>query len=149
MLKKLFDVKFWKFILVGVANTVFGAGIMFVLYNAFHVSYWLSSAANYVFGSILSYFLNKYFTFQARKRSWAEIGRFVVNISVCYLVAYGIARPLLRRLLSGASASVQENAAMVLGMCLFVGLNYLGQRFFVFPEKKETGGEGESAEPDP
>ena len=25
--------------------------------------------------------------------------------------------------------------AMVIGMCLFVGLNYMGQRFFVFREK--------------
>ena len=66
MLKKLFDVKFWKFILVGAANTVVGAGIMFLFYNVFHLSYWISSAANYVVGSILSYFLNKYFTFRQR-----------------------------------------------------------------------------------
>ena len=137
MLKKLFDVKLWKFLLVGLANTLFGAGLMFVLYNVFHASYWLSSAANYVFGSVLSYFLNKYFTFRSKKKSWAEIGRFAVNILVCYGVAYGVARPLLRRLLSGASVSLQENAAMVLGMGIFMGLNYLGQRFFVFPEKKE------------
>ena len=134
-LKMLFDGKFWKFALVGVANTVFGAGIMFLLYNVFHASYWLSSAANYVLGSVLSYFLNKYFTFRVRKRSWAELGRFAVNILTCYGLAYGIARPLLRYLLSGQSAAVQDNVAMVLGLCLFTGLNYLGQRFFVFREK--------------
>ena len=137
MLKKLFDVKFWKFMLVGVANTVVGAGIMFLFYNVFHLSYWLSSAANYVFGSILSYFLNKYFTFRQRQRSWAEIGRFVLNISVCYGLAYGLARPLARWILASASQSLQDNAAMLAGMCAFVGFNYLGQRFFVFPEKKD------------
>ena len=137
MLKKLFDIKFWKFILVGVANTVFGAGITFLFYNVFHISYWISSAANYVFGSILSYFLNKYFTFRAKKRSGAEIVRFIVNISVCYGVAYGLARPLVRRILSTATVSLQDNAAMLVGMVVFVGLNYLGQRFFVFPEKEE------------
>lgn len=137
MLKKLFDVKFWKFILVGAANTVVGAGIMFLFYNVFHLSYWISSAANYVVGSILSYFLNKYFTFRQRQRSWAEIGRFVLNISVCYALAYGLARPLVRWALSSASGSLQDNAAMLVGMCAFVGFNYLGQRFFVFPEKKD------------
>ncbi len=138
-LKNLFDIKFWKFILVGIVNTLFGTGIMFLLYNVFHASYWFSSASNYVLGSILSYFLNKYFTFRAKKRSWAEIGRFVLNISVCYGVAYGVARPLLRRILAASSGTVQDNAAMALGMVLFVGLNYLGQRFFVFPEKKMSG----------
>ena len=137
MLKKLFDVKFWKFILVGVANTLFGTGLMFLLYNVFHVSYWWSSAANYVFGSILSYFLNKYFTFQNRQRSWQEIVRFVINICACYGVAYGIARPLARQIFSAASPRWQDNAAMLAGMVFFTGLNYLGQRFFVFPEGKK------------
>ena len=142
-LKNLFDIKFWKFALVGVVNTIFGNGVMFLLYNVFHASYWLSSAANYVLGSILSYFLNKYFTFRARERSWAEIGRFVLNIAVCYGAAYGVARPLLRRVLAASSGAVQDNAAMALGMVLFIGLNYLGQRFFVFPEKKPSGDAGE------
>ncbi len=137
MFKKLFDVKFWKFILVGVANTLVGSGVMFLCYNVFGASYWFSSAANYVVGSVLSYFLNKYFTFRSRQRSWAEIGRFALNILVCYGVAYGAARPLMRRLLQSAPPNVQDNVAMLFGMCLFIGLNYLGQRFFVFPEGKD------------
>ena len=49
LLNKFFDRTFWKFILVGVANTIFGTGIMFVFYNVFHFSYWVSSASNYFF----------------------------------------------------------------------------------------------------
>jgi putative flippase GtrA len=124
MLKKLLDETFWKFILVGVVNTLFGTAIMFVFYNCFHLSYWLSSASNYFFGSILSFFLNKRFTFRNRSRSPMVAVRFTVNIAVCYLLAYGLAKPLVRRLLAGAGTSVQDNAAMLAGMCLFVGLNY-------------------------
>ena len=83
-------------VLVGVVNTLFGTAIMFVFYNVFHLSYWLSSASNYVFGSILSYFLNKYFTFQSKGSSGKTIGRFVINITICYLCAYGLAKPLVR-----------------------------------------------------
>ena len=43
-LKKFFDKTFLKFVLVGVVNTLFGTAIMFVFYNVFHLSYWLSSA---------------------------------------------------------------------------------------------------------
>lgn len=122
----------FRFILVGILNTLFGTAIMFVFYNVFHLSYWLSSASNYFFGSILSYFLNKSFTFRYGKADLKSILRFTLNILLCYLLAYGIAKPLMKYMLSSYSVSIQENVSMVLGMILFVGLNYLGQRFFAF-----------------
>lgn len=137
-LTRFFDKTFWKFIVVGVINTLFGTGIMFLFYNVFHLSYWLSSASNYFFGSILSYFLNKFFTFQNKDNSPKTVVRFVVNISLCYLAAYGIAKPIARFVLSGASVVVQDNIAMLVGMGLFVILNYCGQRFFVFRQKHTT-----------
>lgn len=121
-----------RFIIVGVINTLFGTAIMFVFYNVFHLSYWISSASNYFFGSILSYFLNKNFTFKYGKFDFKSLIRFTINILVCYLIAYGVAKPAARYLLSGQSVSIQENVAMLVGMVIFVGLNYLGQRFFAF-----------------
>lgn len=141
LLGKLFDKTLLKFLLVGVANTLFGTAVMFALYNLAGCSYWISSAANYVLGSILSYFLNKYFTFQNKSRSWKTVVRFILNISVCYLIAYGAAKPLVLYLLQGASKSVHENVAMLVGMCLFVGLNYLGQRFFAFRQDNDSSAE--------
>lgn len=136
LMTSLFDRTFWRFILVGVVNTLFGSAIMFGFYNLLHLSYWISTAANYFFGSILSYFLNKRFTFQNRDKTSRTLIRFTVNILCCYAIAYGAARPLVRLLLSGAGQSLQDNGAMLAGMCLFVLLNYLGQRFFAFAEKK-------------
>ena len=135
LLNKFFDRTFWKFILVGIANTIFGTGIMFVFYNVFHFSYWVSSASNYFFGSILSYILNRIFTFKNSATTAKTLPRFVINISLCYLLAYGMAKPLVMYLLSDLTKKAQENIAMLAGMCLFVGLNYIGQRFFVFREK--------------
>ncbi|MDO4492643.1 MAG: GtrA family protein [Clostridia bacterium] len=136
-LMKFFDRKFWKFLLVGVANTLFGTGIMFLFYNVFGLGYWVSSASNYFFGSILSYILNRMFTFENKETPGKTLPRFVLSIGVCYLVAYGVAKPLARRVLSGFAVTTQENIAMLVGMCLFIGLNYIGQRFFVFKEKEE------------
>lgn len=137
MIRKLLDKTFWKFILVGVINTLVGTGVMFLFYNVFHFGYWISSASNYVVGSIVSYLLNKHFTFQNKSRSPKVIVRFVINISVCYLVAYGVAKPLVRMLLSGMGTVIQDNGAMLMGMCIFVVLNYLGQRFFAFREPED------------
>ena len=109
---------------------------MFGLYNLANCSYWVSSAANYVLTSILSFFLNKHFTFQSRERGAGQVVRFAANIAVCYLIAYGIAKPLCLRLLANATVGTRDNVAMLVGMVLFTGLNYLGQRFFAFRSPK-------------
>ncbi|MCH5252492.1 MAG: GtrA family protein [Lachnospiraceae bacterium] len=132
---KLIDKTTVKFLIVGVINTLVGTSVMFLLYNLLHANYWVSTASNYIIGSIVSYFLNKYFTFQNKEKSLTMIVKFVINISICYLFAYGIAKPLVRLALSGMSVTIQENMAMLVGMVLFVALNYIGQRFMVFKPK--------------
>ena len=139
MIKKFHDITFLKFVLVGVINTIVGTAVMFLCYNAFHCSYWFSSAMNYVIGSIVSYFLNKYFTFQNKERSWKIVAKFIINITICYLAAYGLAKPLVAHVLSGQTVNIQENGGMLVGMVLFVILNYLGQRFFTFKKREEKG----------
>lgn len=146
-LRQFFDIKFWKFILVGVLNTVVGNGLMFIFFNFTPIKYiewgvvdgyWVSSALGYIIGSVVSYFLNKHFTFKNTEKGWKPIIRFSVNIAVCYFLAYGIAQPLTELVLSShiKSGDTLSNIAMLVGMCLFVAFNYIGQRFFAFREKK-------------
>lgn len=134
-LKDLFDITLWKFLLVGIINTLVGAGTMFLLYNLAQCSYWLSSAANYLVGGAVSFLLNKYFTFRKKAWSWKELLKFTMTVALCYLISYGAAKPLVTHLLSGSTVRVQENIAMLTGMCLYTGLNYLGQRFFAFKSR--------------
>ena len=129
------DKTFMKFVMVGVINTIVGTTIMFVFYNVLGLSYWLSSASNYFFGSICSYILNKNITFQNKEHGWKPLMRFTLNILTCYLLAYGIAKPVMHWILNGYSVTIQENVSMALGMCLFIVFNYLGQRFFAFKHK--------------
>lgn len=133
---QFFDAKLIKFVLVGVVNTLVGMAIMFGLYNLAGCSYWVSSAANYILTSILSYILNKTFTFGNKDNVGSTAVRFALNIAVCYLLAYGIAKPAVNWMLSGASVSLSDNCSMLAGMVLFTGFNYIGQRFFAFRETK-------------
>ena len=134
---QFFDAKLIKFVLVGVVNTLVGMAIMFGLYNLAGCSYWVSSAANYILTSILSYILNKTFTFGNKDNVGSTAVRFALNIAVCYLLAYGLAKPVVTWLLSntGWSQQIQGNLAMLGGSVLFVMLNYLGQRFFAFRKR--------------
>ncbi len=121
-----------KFILVGIANTLVGTTIMFGLYNIFHCSYFFSTAMNYICGSTLSYFLNKRFTFKNNDRSLKQIFRFVFNIVVCYILAYGFAKPFVNFILGSFSNVIRDNISMFIGMVLFTVLNYFGQKYLVF-----------------
>lgn len=134
MKSDFFDIKFWKFILVGVLNTIFSAVVMFLLYNIASFGYWGSSVISYILGSILSFVLNKNFTFENSGSVSGTAVKFVINVAVCYFVAFGISKPLVEVLLSNIqlSVSIKEQIAMLFGMVLFTLLNYVGQRFFAF-----------------
>ena len=133
-----FNKTFLRFIIVGIINTVFGTTIMFLCYNCFNLSYWWSSAANYILGSVLSFFLNKYYTFSNKSKDYKQVILFTVNICLCYFIAYGVAKPLVGFILGKCSGKVQGNIALFVGMCLFVCLNFIGQRLFVFVEPKKN-----------
>ncbi|MCI8497454.1 MAG: GtrA family protein [Clostridiales bacterium] len=129
-----------KFILVGVVNTLFGAGIMFLLQDMAHFGYWGSSAVANILGAVLSFFLNKSFTFQNKDSLKKTALRFALIIAGCYLIGYGLAKPLTYQVLSSTALSADhvEKLSLLVGMCLFTGLNYIGQRFFAFKEKEEA-----------
>jgi len=131
----LFDKIFFKFIIAGVLNTIVGAGIMFILYNIAGFGYWPSSAANYIFGGIFSFFLNKYWTFQVKTWSLFMVISFILTIAVSYFIAYGISKPLINHLLINNDLYIRENIALASGMILFTGINYILQRLVVFKKK--------------
>lgn len=148
-LKQFFDIKFLKFILVGIINTIVGMGLQFVFFNAFHWDKYdwgviLASFLGNFIGSVVSYFLNKYFTFKNKEKGWKPVLRFALNIAVCYVIAYVLVSPFVGWVCSAnhwtmfgwSKAKFSGNVAMAAGACVFVACNYIGQRFFAFREKK-------------
>lgn len=134
----LVDKKLIKFLIVGVINTLVGSGIMFLLYNLLGLSYWISSASNYIVGGIVSYFLNKYFTFQNKEKSIKQVLIFILNLAVCYFIAYFCAKKAIYSLCADLSETMRDNIALFTGMCLYTGLNYIGQRLIVFSDNKKN-----------
>lgn len=120
------------FLLIGCVNTAVGAGSMFLVYNFCGWSYWAASALNYVLGNVVSFVLNRRFTFRDGTDIKSSAPRFLVNILVCYAFGYGIAGQAVRWMLAGAGEKLAGNVAMLVGMAAYTGLNYFGQRYFVF-----------------
>jgi putative flippase GtrA len=105
---------------------------MFALYNIAGCGYWFSSAAAYIAGAALNFFLNKYFTFKIKEWEARMIIFFALVIAASYIIAYGIAKPAVSFLLQNYDSKIRGNISLLAGMCLFTPLNYLGQRFIVF-----------------
>ncbi len=136
-IKKILSLEQSRFIIVGIMNTIIGTLAMLIAYNIFHLGYWVSSAMDYIIGSIFSYFANKYFTFKSEKKSASEVIRFIINIVVCYFISYSVAKPVMVLLLKDIhlSLSILEQISIFFGMGIFIVLNYFGQKYFVFRRK--------------
>lgn len=138
-IKTILDSTLFRFLVVGVINTLFGTTIMFLCHAA-GLGYWLSSGANYFFGSILSFFLNKHFTFRTQEKGFKVAAKFTINIVVCWVLAYGMAQPFTLYFMEDTSVSIEmkEKVSLLVGMVLFTGLNYFGQRFFAFSSQNKN-----------
>ena len=135
---RFFDRSMLIFLLIGLGNTLLSQGVMQGLY-ALGAGYWWSSAIAFALTALLSYALNKRFSFRNTDSVGSTLWRFALVVAACYLLAYSLARPLtaslLRRFLPAAEESLVEKLAMLTGQVLYTGLNYLGQRFFAFRQR--------------
>ena len=134
MKNKFLDASIPKFLLVGVGNTLLSAVLMFLLED---LGYWPSTAIAYVAGAVMSFFLNRKFTFQSRETMGRSAVKFALNVAVCYVLAYSIAQPLGGLVLGamGLTGVWLERLTKIGGMGLYTILNYFGQRFFAFQRR--------------
>lgn len=136
-MKKLFDVSMLKFLLVGVGNTLLSTVLMFALEG---LGYWPSTAIAYVAGAVMGFFLNRRFTFHSDEVMWKAAVKFAINVAVCYVVGYGLARLVMGVLapLNPLPAIWLERLSKLVGMGLYTVFNYFGQRFFAFRRRGST-----------
>ncbi|HIY21608.1 MAG TPA: GtrA family protein [Candidatus Flavonifractor merdigallinarum] len=131
---KLLDASVWKFLLVGVGNTLLSMVLMFALEG---LGYWPSTAIAYVAGAVLSFFLNRHFTFHSEETMGRSAVKFALNVAVCYLLAYGIAQPVMELIPQPVFVPSLwwGRLTKLVGMGLYTVLNYFGQRFFAFQKQ--------------
>lgn len=147
-LRKVIDRTLVLYLVLGVLNFILCTAIMFVLFNICNYSEHLAPLVNYGLGSLLWYVSCRYVLFPDQKTTAQKLVRFVVEIIVCYAIAYyAIARPCaelmlrsetMQRLFSfGGVEKIQGNCEMSIGAVAYAIINYFGQRYFVFNEHLE------------
>ncbi len=148
LFKKLFRF-FWDkslliFLIIGAGNTIISmAGSQLLLRpisNALGdtAGYWLSTAIMYLVCSVVSFVLNRRFSFESKAPLGQSVLRFTVVIGVCYLVSFGLSKFLVPAFMGAAFPSVSAEwvtrIAMLVAQVIFTLMNYLGQRLWAFKE---------------
>ncbi|WP_353051221.1 GtrA family protein [Fictibacillus enclensis] len=131
---------FFRFLLVGVANTAVGLSSIYILLHWGGLGYWPATFLGNAAGALVSYFLNRTFTFRSSEKMGSSSIRFVAVIFVCYYAAYSLGRETADFLANTAHflpSLFQKDVSVLAGTVLYTLFNYLGQRNFVFRKKEE------------
>ena len=131
----MLNYSFVRFLLVGILNTICGLSIIFLLYNLLHFNYWLSTFVGNSLGAVISYVLNKTFTFHSKQYHGKTIWKFIIVIFVCYIISYSVsymATQMLNSFFVSAPKDLFNNIAILLGAGFYTICNYFGQKIWVF-----------------
>lgn len=134
---------FFRFLLVGVLNTMVGLSATYLLLNLCGLNYWLATFFGNAIGAVVSYFLNKTYTFRNKGAVRESAWRFVLVILICYGLSYWLGLHLTAWLLSllHVSGKWVANTAVLIGAGFYTITNYLGQKFFTFRTRSNVAPE--------
>ena len=112
--------QFLSYNAVGIANTFLGFSIIYGL-MFLGISPVESNAIGYGIGAVLSYFLNKKYTFKVAKHDTMQVVKFFMVLGVSYLFNF-IALYILLDVLNAYIAQVVST--LVYTLCAFILLKY-------------------------
>lgn len=118
--------QFVRFLLVGFFNTCLGYTIIFSCMYLLGLSPILSNALGYLIALLISFILNRTFTFRSRGRSSSELLRFLAVFAVAYCVNLAVLYELLK------FSFTHEAVSQILAGIVYVILSYMMNKFLVF-----------------
>jgi putative flippase GtrA len=133
-----FNKSFIRFLLVGILNTCIG---LILIYSLLHfTSYWTATFIGNSMGALVSFYLNRSFTFRSQSSLLKSAIKFFGVTLVCYFIAYKISLVVISYalgLLHIDNKNLVENVSVLFGMGTYTILNYLGHRSFTFAKRGE------------
>lgn len=145
--------EFIKYCLVGVVNTIVGISIAYILLNPLRQSYLISTIGAYVAGIIVSYILNKTFTFKFKGGNhFVLFAKFALSMLPCYAISYYLISPFLTKLILKISFiystadwffsmfgvtpdKITDNTTIIVSMGVYLILGFSLNKYFIFHKK--------------
>lgn len=126
---------FVRFLSVGLINTIIGLSIMYLLFHLADQSYWLSTFIGNSVGAIVSFILNRSFTFKSKSSIQKSIVKFILVIIFCYVISYYLGTLLVDWSIKDRTdypISIQTDLAILISTAIYTITNYICQKQFVF-----------------
>jgi putative flippase GtrA len=123
-----------KYLLVGVANTLVGLGTIYLAMYFLRLEIVQANALGYSVGILLSFALNKAWTFSSNDHIIYSFLRYLVVLAVAYIAN------LATVLFSNSHFGLNPYIAQALGIIPYTAIGFLGSRYFAFRTQggKET-----------
>ncbi len=123
---KLFDISALKFLVVGGANTIFGLVVIYFLKWQFDLDDIIANTIGYALGILLSFILNKRWSFQHKGATLSALIRFLLVTAIAYASNLAVVLASINML------GVNGYLAQALGIPPYTVVSYLGSRFYAF-----------------
>ena len=117
---------FIGFLLVGVANTLVGLSVIYLIKWLGAAGDTIANACGYVFGLLVSFILNRNWTFRHSGTVLPAAIRFLMVFAIAYAANLGVVLILIHQV------GVNGYFAQLLGVPPYTALFYLGSRYFAF-----------------
>ncbi len=155
-LKRIMDKTFWLYVGLGILNYGICNAVMLVLHLMLKVGTDASLLIEFTMQTTISFLLNRYVTFRDLNISKLWPLKFAASVGLSYLLAkvllyklfeYLITLPFFVALADWIQGIVAKGTdptlfrhSLVMLACTFIycGVNYVGQRYYVFRPQKEN-----------
>lgn len=127
ILRPFFSKYFGKYLFVGVINTIFGFSIIFFLMwlEIPQITPQVANLIGYFCGFILSYFLNKHFTFESKNSHRRDFSRFAIVMICAYLINLAVLKICL-------NYGLNKYFAQIVAGVFYTISGFIFNRFFAF-----------------
>ncbi len=125
---------FFRFLLVGVVNTLIGLSSIFFMMHLLGINYWGATFIGNTLGATVSYFLNRTFTFQSKVTISSSSVQFAIVIVSCYMFSYYAGDIIAGYVHQVVGLIILDNRdlAVFIGTGIYTITNYFGQKLIVF-----------------
>lgn len=119
-----------RYLLVGVANTLVGLSTIYLAMYFLQMDIASSNAFGYAIGIMVSFALNKKWTFDNRDHVVYSFLRYLLVLAVAYVAN------LATVLFANSHFDLNPYLSQALGIIPYTTIGFLGSRYFAFPERR-------------
>lgn len=119
---------FFRFLTVGIFNTVLGYIVIFVCMYLINISPETSNIIGYSVGLMSSYLLNRNYTFKSSAKKIPELTRFLIVFLLSYGANYYALLVMVYKL------DIHEGVSQVCSGAIYVATSFILNKVFVFKE---------------